>query len=228
MPTRAPSRLLIASALAAALLLTGRSGLADGGRIGRLGSADRARLEAGRIVLRPVVRRSGERKLFGGASWQVIDRPVEEVWAALLDVERYDQMLPEVRRVRVVARDGARRIVRIEHGNALIHVGYHVRLEPRREHRELLFRLDRDRPSDLQAAWGFIRLRPWGSSRTLVSFGAMADVGSGLVSGALRPLVHEWMLKVPWTLKKYLERGRGRTRYRLGTARQSAGARHPL
>jgi len=40
----------------------------------------------------------------------------------------------------------------------------------------------------------------------------MADVGTGIVSGALRPTLHEWMLKVPWTMKQYLE-GSGRTRY---------------
>ncbi len=216
----APLLLLLAS-----LLPTAATVGAEGSRIQGLDAADRARLGRGGIVLRRVFRRLGERKLFGGASWQVVDRPVEQVWAALLDVAHYRKMLPQVRAARLVAQDGNARIVRIEHGSSWIHVGYHVQMTPRPEHHEMLFRLDPSRPSDLEAAWGFIRLTPWGHGRTLVSFGAMADIGGGLISGALRPLIHEWMLKVPWTLKKYLERGGGRSRY-LRSARQ-APARSP-
>ncbi len=211
--------------LAVAPLLPPAQVDADG--IQGLDATERTQLQRGEIVLRRVFRRLGERKLFGGASWQVVDRPLEEVWAALLDVEHYGKMLPQVHRARLVARDGKTRIVRIEHGNSWLHVRYHVRMTPRSERHEMLFQLDPNRPSDLRAAWGFIRLTPWDAGRTLVSFGAMADMGSGLISGALRPLVHEWMLKVPWTLKKYLERGAGRHRYLRSADNGGATAPRP-
>lgn len=51
-----------------------------------------------------------------------------------------------------------------------------------------------------------------GRGKSLVAWGCMADVGSGVVTGVLRPVVHKWMLRVPQTIKKWVE-GSGKSRY---------------
>jgi hypothetical protein len=40
----------------------------------------------------------------------------------------------------------------------------------------------------------------------------MADVGGGMIGGVMRGQVHEWMLRVPETIRTYLH-GSGRHRY---------------
>jgi hypothetical protein len=38
-----------------------------------------------------------------------------------------------------------------------------------------------------------------------VSLAILADVGEGLIAGLVRKNVHEWMLRVPEQLKKFVE-----------------------
>ena len=71
-----------------------------------------------------------------------------------------------------------------------------------------LFNLDETRPHDIRTGWGFIRLARRGPDHTLVSFGAMVGIDSGVVSAGLRPTLQEWILKVPLTMKWYMDRQR--------------------
>ena len=48
---------------------------------------------------------------------------------------------------------------------------------------DITFELDRRRPHDVDAAWGFWNLRPYRDGRVLVTYGVMADFGGGI--GAL-------------------------------------------
>ena len=72
----------------------------------------------------------------------------------------------------------------------------------------MLFNLDETRPHDIRTGWGFIRLARRGRDHTLVSFGAMVGIDSGVVSAGLRPTLQEWILKVPLTMKWYIDRQR--------------------
>lgn len=179
-----------------------------------LSATDRARLARGETVARPVEERRGPFRLMGGTSFQVIDLPPEAVWQALNDhPSRLRHMLPQVRRARQVESQGAVRVLRFEHHVGVVEASYALRFEYYPSQKTLLFRLDDARDNDLRAAWGYLRLRPWGDgTQTLVSFGAMVDIGDGLITGVVRPTVHEWVLKIPLTLKWYVE-GRGRQRY---------------
>jgi hypothetical protein len=68
------------------------------------------------------------------------------------------------------------------------------------------FRLDRSRPSSIRDAFGELRVTPYPQGRSVVSLAILADVGEGLVAGLVRSNVHEWMLRVPAQLKKYVEK----------------------
>ena len=198
------------------VFLSSGEGLAQGGSPRRsLSQSELRRLQHGRLVVRPTTERRGDMRLIGGTSYQVIDMEPEKIWRALEDRPTYiRRMLPQTQRARELRRSGSSRTLRLTHEYGLVSASYAVTFTYDDRARTVVFRLADDQPSDLRAGWGFIKVRPWGDDgdKSLVSFGMMADVGSGLISGALRPTLHEWMLKVPYTMKKYLE-GSGRARY---------------
>jgi hypothetical protein len=45
-----------------------------------------------------------------------------------------------------------------------------------------------------------------------MAFGVMADLGRGILAAVARSVVQSWMLRVPQTVKHFLESG-GRNRY---------------
>ena len=207
-----PRALLGLLALAA---LSGSPALAQDSLRQGLSSSERARLAQGRLVARRTTERRGNLRLIGGTSYQVVDMAPAKVWRALNDRAVYlKRMLPQTQRARQLRRRDNARTLRLTHEYGLVSASYAVTFTYDDPNKTIVFRLAPDLPRDLRAGWGFIRLRPWGDDgkKTLVSFGMMADVGTGIISGALRPTLHEWMLKVPWTIKQYLE-GRGRRRY---------------
>ncbi len=175
---------------------------------------ERERLEHGQLVARPVTRRRGSLRLIGGSSWQVVDQPLDVTWRALCDARSYRRMLPGADEANVVAHEPGQRIVRVSHAVGFVHASYHLRMSYDHDRHDISFRLDDRRPNDLRAAWGFISISRYQDdpSRTLVSYGVMADVGDGMLGGILRGQIHEWMLRVPTTIRDYL-RGPAQRRY---------------
>ncbi len=175
---------------------------------------ERTRLAEGRLVQRSTSQRRGQLRLIGGSAWRVVDQPVEVTWRALLDEGAYAQMLPATEEARVVSRRPGERVMRIRHVVGFVRVTYHLRFTYDHPHHDIAFRLDRQRHNDLRAAWGFIRVQPFEGSttRTLISYGVMADTGSGVLSGVLRPQIHDSLLRVPSTIRSYLH-GAGAHRY---------------
>lgn len=171
-----------------------------------LSAQERTQLGAGELVARETVERRGRLQLIGGTSYQVIDRPVEEVWQTLTGPSAdYRHMLPQVRRARELQRNGNERLIQFTHRVGPVRIGYALRFDFQPERKVIVFRLDEDQPHDIRAAWGFVRVRRWGQNKTLISFGAMVDIGTGVLSSAVLPTVHEWVLKIPWTIRRHVE-----------------------
>lgn len=188
-----------------------------------LSSEERARLDRGGLVERRLSERRGSLELIGGTSYQVIDTKPEVVWRALLDTGRYPRMMPQVLEARVVRAGRAERTVFVRQGAGPVAKSYYLRVNVNEAQKDITFTIDDKRPHDLKAAWGFYTVRPYGDgSRTLLAYGVMADVGSGVMLALVRSQVHEWMLKVPWTVKRFVE-GSGKKLYRSESA--SAGSR---
>lgn len=173
-----------------------------------LSAAERAQLQRGELVTRPALRRVGEQVTFGGTSYQVIQAPLAQVWRALSDPRRYTEMLPQVRSARQVGQAGASRMVALRHQRGAINVSYVMNFLFEAGTHTVLFNLDETRPHDIRQGWGFIRLARRGPDHTLVSFGAMVGIDSGVVSVGMRPTLQEWLLKVPLTVKRYIDRQR--------------------
>lgn len=171
-----------------------------------------ARLGRGELVERRLTREQGDLRLMGGTSWQVIDVEPEVVWQALLDTPYYPRMLPQVSEARVVSEGGARRTLFVRHGGGLTQTSYYLDVKLDRERRDMSFRINTARPHGIRAAWGFYAVRGHAGGKTLLAYGVMADIGNGLGSILLRGSVHEWMMKVPWMVKRFIE-GSGRYLY---------------
>jgi ribosome-associated toxin RatA of RatAB toxin-antitoxin module len=175
-------------------------------------ATERAALDAGRLVVRPRTDRRGSRILVGGTSWQVVSLPADAVWRAVVDVPRYVHLLPNCAEARVVATHGERRTVYVRHESGPLTAVYHLSAHFDATRRDLTFNVDPSRPRSIEAAWGFLTVRSFDDSRSLVSFGAMVDLGSGLFGGLMRESIHAVVLRVPAMLKRFVE-GAGRRRY---------------
>ena len=174
---------------------------------------ERRTLERGELVVREESRRRGALRLIGGTSFQVIDQPPEVVWRAIQDTERYPRFIPEAVEARVVdGRNRPERLVYLRHEQGPVGASYFVNVRLSAPRRTMQFRVDRTRPGDLSEGWGFLQVTGFGERQSMVTFGVFADVGVGILAGFVRPRVHEWMMRVPELLKRFLE-GAGRRRY---------------
>lgn len=168
---------------------------------------ERRRLMAGELVTRRQSQRRGQLHLIGGNAWQVVDQPVDVAWRALADADSYQRMLPATERATVISHNPGERVVRFRHAVGFMHASYHMRMRYDHERRDISFSLDTQRPNDLRAGWGFLGVSTFEDdpSRSLISWGVMADVGGGMIGGMLRGEVHEWLLRVPETIGTYLD-----------------------
>jgi len=169
-------------------------------------------LKRGRLVMHPRTVRAGGVQMFGGTSWQKVDLPPEVVWQAVLDTSRYPNMLPQVSEARLLGETPSSRLVFVRHGQGVVSARYHLVMQCRSLARTALFHVDQSRPGNLNRGRGHLAVQPYGDGGSLMTFHIMADVGGGLVTSLLRPQIQEWMLRVPQTIKQYVE-GPGRERY---------------
>lgn len=202
---------LIAAALGCLLATNGIPARAQEASARGFTGEERQRLEQGELVVRAVSRRRGSLRLIGGSSWQVVEQPLDVTWRALCDARSYRRMLPGADEARVVAHRSGQRVVRVSHSVGIVRASYHLRMRYDHDRHDIAFQLDDRRPNDLRAAWGFISVSSFEDdpTRTLVSYGVMADVGGGVLGGILRGQIHDWMLRVPSTIRDYLRSSAG-------------------
>lgn len=154
----------------------------------------------------------GALKLIGGQSWQIVDVPINLAWRALADLPRYKHFLPLATETVVTHRvDGESDLaIRQQWGPIDVRYVLQTTLDPDR--RTMVFRLDHSQGHDIRAGWGFLRIRPYKKTQTLISFGALVDIGDGVFVSIIRPAVRQNLLRIPTKFKGYLE-NEGRTLY---------------
>jgi hypothetical protein len=179
-----------------------------------LSQEERASLDKGGLVQRPRVERRGSLDLMGGTSYQVIDAPLKVVWNALLDTDHYHRMMPRVLEAKVVRDGSSERTVFMRQGAGPFERTYYLNVRVYPERGDITFSVDEKRPHDVRAAWGFYTVRPYADgSKTLLAYGVMADLDVGGIGAFVRDDMHDWLLKVPWTVKRFVE-GSGRWIYK--------------
>jgi ribosome-associated toxin RatA of RatAB toxin-antitoxin module len=186
-------------------------------------SADeKARLVAGKLVTRSVTEQRTGLRLMGGSSWQVIKAPPGLVFRVLLDTKNYPHSLPTVSRASLVSDTGTTRRVRLEHRKGPVGMAYRLALTIDYERRHVNFKLNDRLESGMRAAWGYLVVTPHGPDQTLLSYGVMMDPGDSLLVSLVRGRIHEWTLKVPAQMKKFIESPYGRRLYPLPAATPAA------
>lgn len=166
---------------------------------------ERERLLGRELVRRPDARREGGYSYIGGTSWIRIAAPRQRVWEVVNDVRRYPRLIPGVSEARLVEERGDRRVVHVRHTYSFVSAAYHASVQVDRRRWTLTFELDRTRPHDVRDGRGFITLDRYGRGETIVTWGVMADVGSGILTGVFAPVIHDWILRVPWCVRGELE-----------------------
>jgi carbon monoxide dehydrogenase subunit G len=164
-------------------------------------------LREGRLVVRPTEVVRGQSRLMGGLAWQLVNASPERVWRALSDVRHYSRFLPAVEEARFIEHSGAEQRLFIRHRLGFVSASYFVLAAPDGAKGRIRFRLDHSRPSSIRDAFGELRVSAYAQGKSVVSLAILADVGDGLLAGIVRSNIHEWMLRVPEQLKKFVERG---------------------
>lgn len=162
-----------------------------------LSRAERARLLQREPVQRPLAEARNGLRLIGGVAYQVVDAPPARVFARVADLSRVADLLPRTRRATLI--DGGRDAARIElvQGNAWLVATYTAHVSVERSARRVSFWLDPSRPHDVVDLWGYFQVAPFGARSSLVSVGALADVGAGLLRGLIEPRVQALILSMP-------------------------------
>jgi len=173
---------------------------------GGFSEAERTLLTQGELVSRPSVQTLDGAEWLGGTSFQVINRPMAEVWIALGDVQTYPYMLPATREARLEDEEPGARIVRVLQSSMGVEARYSLRLTTDHGAHEIHFELDPRRPHDIEGARGFIEVRafPGHPEQTMVTWAVRVRLPGAIVT-MFRESVQLWLMRVPSTLKEYLE-----------------------
>jgi hypothetical protein len=185
---------------------------------------ERARLAAGELVVRKVTEQRFALRLLGGSSWQVIKAPPEGVFRALLETRHYPRMLPTVSGAELLSDHDDLRRVRLEHKKGPLGITYRLALRVDRARRDVSFKLNDALNSGVRAAWGFLTVHPHGEGQTLLAYGVMVDPGDGLLVGLARGVIHDWLMRTPEQIRKFVESPTGRVLYGSATVPSSSAA----
>lgn len=179
----------------------------------QLTKEDKQALASGELVMKKKNEQRGAYKLIGGQSWQIVDVPIDVAWKALSDLPRYKRIIPLATETEVKHQAGeeADLAIRQQWGPVDVHYVLQTTLDPDRH--AMVFRVDHSQDHDIRAGWGFLRLRPYKDDQTLVSFGALVDIGDGVFVSIIRPAVRNDLLRIPTYFKRHVE-GEGRELYR--------------
>ncbi|MBW1756644.1 MAG: hypothetical protein JRJ80_10795 [Deltaproteobacteria bacterium] len=131
---------------------------------------------------------------------------------AVADLSRYKRFIPLATDsfVQHQAGNEAELAMRQQWGPIDVRYVFQTTLDP--DGHSMVFRVDHSQAHDIRAGWGFIKVRPFKGNRSLVSFGALVDIGDGVFVSIIRPAVRKDLLRIPFYFKRHLE-GDGRMLY---------------
>jgi ribosome-associated toxin RatA of RatAB toxin-antitoxin module len=171
----------------------------------QLTTNDKKLLASGELVMKHKNEQRGAYKLIGGQSWQIIDVPVDVAWEALANLTDYKNFIPLVTQSDIKHRAGEEADLAIRQEWGPIDVRYVLQTTLEANRRSMVFRVDHSQAHDIRAGWGFMRVRPYKGNRTLVSFGALVDIGDGVFVSIIRPAVRKDLLRIPFYFKRHVE-----------------------
>ena len=166
-------------------------------------AAERSALLAGELVRRDGSRLEGGRMLYGGASWQHIDRPLDDVWAIATDAAALTRLIPSLDSVRVIEEHDDARLLELHHSYGISEARYAVTMRFDHGAHVLRFSLDPSRPHDIRAGRGHLQLTRYHGG-TIVEWSMLVDPGGGIVTDLVGPMLSEWLLQPPRCMRDEL------------------------
>jgi len=180
-------------------------------RANGLTAEENARLQRGETVVRERTIDGEDRHFVGGVTYTIVEGGAQELTSLFEDVSAYQRLLPRTKRARLVGMNGPDRFVELVQGNALIEASYTIRVRTYPELNEVRFWLDPSRPHGIDDAWGFFRVTELpdsadGIRRSLLTYGALVDIGGGFVGEIYEERLRALLLSVPQLVRRYVQR----------------------
>lgn len=202
----------LVSALCALAVLFAAPAVSFSSSDNKLSTEDKELLAAGELVMKEKNEQRDAYKLFGGQSWQIVDVPVELAWQALKDLPQYKSFIPLATESDIKHEAGPEADLAMRQQWGPVDIRYVLQMTVQPERGAVMFRVDHSQNHDIRAGWGFMRVRPYKDNQTLVSFGALVDIGDGVFVSIIRPALRRDLLRIPFYFKRHIE-GQGRDLY---------------
>jgi hypothetical protein len=163
--------------------------------------------------------RQGKRYV-GGVAYALVRAEPRQVFEVLNQLDTLSEVLPRTRNTRIIDRSGNRVRVELEQGNSMVSTTFTVffQLEPpedRYDPRVVRFWLDPSQPHSIDDAWGFFRATRYDEQNSLVSVGALVNLGPGVIRMLFEERIQRSILRMPNRIRDTVERTYG------GAARSS-------
>jgi hypothetical protein len=163
--------------------------------------------EGGTVTFEQTIDNQAHRYV-GGVTYTVVEAAPTELAALFEDVHAYKQLLPHTKEARLVGVNGRDRYVELRQGNSLVNTSYTMRIRTDDDGKTVRFWLDPSKPHGIADAWGFFRVEALpettpGTPRVLLTYGALVDVGPGIVRELFEERLRAVMLTVPQLVRRY-------------------------
>lgn len=173
-------------------------------------------LRAGGRVEQFVELERGGQRYVGGVAYALVRAEPRQVFDVLNGLTTLSEVLPRTRSTRILDRSGSRVRVELEQGNSMVSTTFTVffELEPpdgRYDPRVVRFWLDPSQPHSIDDVWGFFRATRYDETRSLVSVGALVDLGPGVIRMLFEERIQRSILRTPNRIRDTVERTYGST-----------------
>jgi hypothetical protein len=167
-------------------------------------------LSGGRVEQFVQIDRGGKRYV-GGVAYALVRAEPGQVFQVLNELSTLSDVLPKTRSTRILDRSGNRVRVELEQGNSVVSTTFTVffELEPPDssfDPRVVRFWLDPSQPHSIDDVWGFFRATRYDDQRSLVSVGALVDLGPGVIRMLFEERIQRSILRTPNRIRDTVER----------------------
>jgi hypothetical protein len=157
--------------------------------------------------------RQGQRYV-GGVSYALVRAEPRQVLDVLNQLTTLSVVLPSTRSTRIVERSDAWVRVELEQGNSVVSTTFTVYFQQQaaqspNDPREVRFWLDPSQPHSIDDVWGFFRASRYDAERSLVSVGALVNLGPGLIRMLFEERIQRAILRMPNRIRDTVERTYG-------------------
>jgi hypothetical protein len=165
----------------------------------------------GRVEQFVELERGGQRYV-GGVAYALVRAEPGQVFEVLNGLGTLSDVLPQTRSTRILERSGNRVRVELEQGNSMVSTTFTVffELEPpdgRFDPRVVRFWLDPSQPHSIDDVWGFFRATRYDDTHSLVSVGALVNLGPGVLRMLFEKRIQRSILRMPNRIRDTVERG---------------------